>query len=211
MNASGEFRIMVSGAGTGGHLFPGIAIVEAISALVDPVRTCFCVTGRPIEKAVLAGKKFETVTISASGFKGLSVSDKIRSVGLVVKGVVAARRLLRTFNPHLVLGMGGYSSAPVIVAAWISGIPRVIHEQNRIPGMTNRFLSRLSDRIYVSFPDTEIPGAGAKLRRLGYPVRRDIVKAGEGPITGDVSGGGKEKLTILILGGSQGQKRSIRP
>jgi UDP-N-acetylglucosamine--N-acetylmuramyl-(pentapeptide) pyrophosphoryl-undecaprenol N-acetylglucosamine transferase len=206
VDATRELRIMVAGAGTGGHLFPGIAVVEKLMALMENVRACFVTTGRPIENTVLAEKPFETVRISAAGLKGFSISGKARSIGLLVNGVFAARRMLNTFKPHIVLGMGGYSSAPVLIAAWMMGIPRVIHEQNRIPGITNRILSRLSDRVYVSFEDTGIPGAKERIRFFGYPVRPEILQALKAsPAGGRNSRGVSEKpMTVLVLGGSQG-------
>jgi UDP-N-acetylglucosamine--N-acetylmuramyl-(pentapeptide) pyrophosphoryl-undecaprenol N-acetylglucosamine transferase len=205
-DARRELRVMVAGAGTGGHLFPGIAVVEKLMALMENVRACFVTTGRPIENTVLAEKPFETVRISAAGLKGFSISGKARSIGMLVNGVFAARRMLNTFKPHIVLGMGGYSSAPVVMAAWMMGIPRVIHEQNRIPGITNRALSRLSDRVYVSFEDTEIPGAKKRIRFFGYPVRPEILQAATASAAGGrkARGFSEKPMTVLVLGGSQG-------
>jgi len=195
-----ELRIMVAGAGTGGHLFPGIAVVERLAALMTNVRPCFVTTGRPIEKTVLAGRHYETRPISAAGMKGISIRGKMRSMGLLARGLLEARAMLTDFRPHLVLGMGGYSSAPVIIAAWMMGIPRVIHEQNRIPGITNRLLGRFSDRVHVSFPDTKIPGSGNKIRYSGYPVRPEIGKADKKERSPEAP------LTIIVLGGSQGAR-----
>lgn len=195
-----ELRIMVAGAGTGGHLFPGIAVVERLTTFEKNVRPCFVTTGRPIEKTVLAGRNYETRPISAAGMKGTSIWGKTRSMGLLARGLLEARAMLKNFRPHLVLGMGGYSSAPVIIAAWMMGIPRVIHEQNRIPGITNRLLGRFSDRVHVSFPDTKIPGAGNKIRYSGYPVRPEIGKADKTERSPEAP------LTIIVLGGSQGAR-----
>ena len=199
-----QVRILVAGAGTGGHLFPGIAVVERLEGLTENLRVCFVTTGRPIEKTVLAERGFETVPIRASGVKGYSIIGKLRSLGLVITGIVESRRILKHFRPHLVLGMGGYASAPVVLAAWMMGIPRVIHEQNRIAGITNRFLGRFSDRVFVSFPDTRIPGAGERVRCSGYPVRREIREHMNIAGLPRADREDNRPMTILIAGGSQG-------
>ncbi len=204
-----ELRIIVAGAGTGGHLFPGLAVVDRLLEMAANVRPCFVTTGRPIENTVLGERNFETVGIAAAGIKGKTVWGKVRSLGLLVKGLLDARRILKTFKPHMVLGMGGYSAAPVVISAWAMGIPRVIHEQNRVPGITNRVLGRFSDRVFVSFADTVIPGAKGRFRYTGYPVRPEIKKR-PGPDNGAGhrrSGAeGKAHMTILVLGGSQGAR-----
>jgi UDP-N-acetylglucosamine--N-acetylmuramyl-(pentapeptide) pyrophosphoryl-undecaprenol N-acetylglucosamine transferase len=205
--AARELRIVVAGAGTGGHLFPGIAVVDRLIHVHAETKPLFVITGRPIEHTVLGERNFETAMISAAGMKGRSGYAKVQSSYLLIKGLFGARRILKTFRPHLVLGMGGYSSAPVILAAWMMGIPRVIHEQNRVPGITNQFLGRFSDRVYVSFPDTIIPGAEDKMRFVGYPVRPEIMRRKE-PARPDGKTKSEEPaekpLTIIVMGGSQG-------
>ena len=202
-----EFKIIIAGAGTGGHLFPAIAVVEAMKKRTDKVKACFVTTGRPIENTVLAEKKFETARISSAGMMGRPVFGKIRALVLLAKGLFQARAIIKRFNPHLVLGMGGYSAAPVIISAWMMGVLRVIHEQNRVPGMTNRLLGRFSDRVYTSYEDTKISGAENKTRFTGNPVRSEIARAAEknGISKKPASTKTKEKsMTILVLGGSQG-------
>lgn len=203
-----ELRVMVAGAGTGGHLFPGIAVIERLREMTGNVRPCFITTGRPIENTVLGERNFETREISAAGMKGKSIWGKTASMGLLVRGVLEARKMLKTFGPHLVIGMGGYSSAPVVLAAWMAGIPRLIHEQNRVPGITNRLLARFSDRVFISFPDTVIPGARDRIRYAGYPVRSDIRRPSHGDGDPEDEGGSaaQRPMVILVLGGSQGAR-----
>ncbi len=199
-------RVLVAGAGTGGHLFPGIAVIDRLDVLAGGVRAMFVTTGRPIEETVLGKRHFETTRISAAGMKGASVFGKLRSAVLLVSGIFESRAVLRRFRPHVVLGMGGYSSAPVVMAAWMMRIPRVIHEQNRIAGVTNRVLGRFASRVFVSFPDTDIGGAKNKTIFTGYPVRPEIGPKDDPPRSGgDDSADEKGKpLTVLVLGGSQG-------
>ena len=201
--ADSPVRLMIAGAGTGGHLFPGIAVAHTIMARSPGSRTLFVTTGRPIETTVLAKHPFETASIAAAGIKGKSIWAKLKSLALLPGGLLASFRILRQFRPDAVMGMGGYSSGPVIVGAWLMGIPRVIHEQNRLPGMTNRLLGRFADRIYVSFADTEIGGATDRTRFTGNPVREEIREC-RSRLDGIAAADTRKPLTIVILGGSQG-------
>ena len=204
--ASSGMRVLVAGAGTGGHLFPGIAVIDRLDALAGGVRAMFVTTGRPIEDTVLGKRHFETTRISAAGMKGASVFGKLRSAVLLVSGIFEARAILKHFAPHAVVGMGGYSSAPVVLAAWMMRIPRVIHEQNRIAGVTNRVLGRFATRVFVSFPDTAIGGAKNKTLYTGYPVRPEIGPKDDSSEDTDNDGAHEKRkpLCVLVLGGSQG-------
>ncbi len=203
---SSGMRVLVAGAGTGGHLFPGIAVIDRLDLLAGGVRAMFVTTGRPIEDTVLGKRHFETTRISAAGMKGASVFGKLRSAMLLVTGIFEARAILKHFAPHAVLGMGGYSSAPVVLAAWMMRIPRVIHEQNRIAGVTNRVLGRFATRVFVSFPDTNIGGTKHKAMYTGYPVRPEIGPKDDSAADTDNDRADERRkpLTLLVLGGSQG-------
>ncbi len=192
--------LVIAGGGTGGHLLPGVAVADAFMQHSHANRVVFVTTGRPVEKRVLAGRGYETVRIEASGFKGTGASGKVRALARMFSGVFSALRLFRKQRPDAVLGMGAYSAAPVVLAAWMLGIFRAIHEQNRLPGMTNRLLARFSNRVYVSFEDTDIRGCRESIVFTGNPVRRDIAECGaearkQAPA---------DFLTVLVLGGSQG-------
>lgn len=193
-------RIVIAGGGTGGHLFPGIAIAEAFEARIAGSRPLFITTGRPIEERVLAAGTYATCRITAAGFKGVGPVGKLKALFKVPAGLIAALMLFIRFRPHAVVGMGAYSAAPVIVAAWMLRIFRVIHEQNRIAGMTNRFLARFANRIYVSFPDTAIGARPDKILFTGNPIRGAIGQAQ----AKELAEAGLKPFTVLILGGSQG-------
>ena len=199
-------RLVIAGAGTGGHLFPGIAVAETVMEQVPGARVLFVTTGRAIETTVLGQKEFETAVIPAAGLKGMGLWQKLRSMAILPRGLVAAIRILRRFAPDVVMGMGGYSSGPVMVGAKLLGIRRVIHEQNRLPGLTNRLLARMADRIYVSFADTPIGAAGEKVRFTGNPVRAEIAECGRARRNAPAAEQ-KQRLSVLILGGSQGAHR----
>ncbi|MFO7839281.1 MAG: undecaprenyldiphospho-muramoylpentapeptide beta-N-acetylglucosaminyltransferase [Desulfosalsimonadaceae bacterium] len=189
-------RLIVAGGGTGGHLFPGIAVADAIKRRLPKSRVLFVTTGRPIERRVLSRTDYETVEIAAAGFKGVGFKAKMLALIKVPAGFAASFGIFLRFKPDAVLGMGAYSAAPVILAAWAARIFRAVHEQNRIAGMTNRLLARFADRIYVSFPDTVTGKRCADTRFTGNPIRSDIGK--------EAAGKDKQKFNVLIAGGSQG-------
>ncbi|MFP4571352.1 MAG: undecaprenyldiphospho-muramoylpentapeptide beta-N-acetylglucosaminyltransferase [Desulfobacterales bacterium] len=201
--AAGPLRLVIAGAGTGGHLFPGIAVAEELMRLAPGSRVLFITTGRSVEQTVLADKPFETAGISAAGFKGLGLWRKLGALTVLPRGLFQSMGLLRRFSADAVLGMGAYSSAPVVIAAYLTGVPRFIHEQNRIAGMTNRWLARFADRVFVSFQDTDMGCKASKIVYSGNPVRSDIRRCAHARIQAAKKQSLKS-FTVLVLGGSQG-------
>lgn len=196
-------NIIISGGGTGGHLFPGIAIAESFTEKNDANRILFVLTGNPFEKRVLSETRYDFATISASGIKGKTLWEKIKSVLLMPSGIFEAIKIIRRFQPDLAVGMGGYSSGPVIIAAWLMGIKIVLHEQNIKPGITNRFLSNLANRVYVSFKSTSTGMFKSNIHVTGNPVRKTLLQYTK--IQSDTRDNlVEEKFTVLVLGGSQG-------
>lgn len=198
-----KLRLVIAGAGTGGHLFPGIAVAEELMRRTPGSRVLFITTGRPVERTVLADRPFETAEISAAGFKGMGMLKKLGAVAMLPKGMFRSFFLLRRFSADAVLGMGAYSSAPVIAAAYLAGIPRFIHEQNRIAGMSNRWLSRLADLVFVSFEDTEVGLSAEKIVFTGNPVRLGIRSCAENRLQRRKQEA-EALFNVLVLGGSQG-------
>ena len=204
-----ELRIIIAGGGTGGHLFPGIAIAEVFMQRQPETRVLFITSGKKIEETVLAKTRFEKQLISVEGIKGKGIFTKLVSLGRLPKGLVEALWVLRQYKPDVVIGMGAYSAGPVIAAAWMLRIHRVIHEQNSIPGLTNRLLAGMAEKIYVSFPHTGFKSsADHKIDFTGNPVRNDILAAAEAGEPEDITAQDlKARFNILILGGSQGAHR----
>ncbi len=197
-----KLNVVIAGGGTGGHLFPGIAIAEAFMEKISDCRVLFIGTDRPFEKSILTEKEFDHEAIFVQPLKGKSLWAKLAAMVVFPWSIYQAIRKMRQFNTDLVVGLGGYSAAPVAIGAWLMGIRVVIQEQNILPGMTNRLLARLASRIYVSFKDTLMPGDSRKIFFSGNPVRREILAiAGQKLHPG---GTPKHRLTVLILGGSQG-------
>jgi UDP-N-acetylglucosamine--N-acetylmuramyl-(pentapeptide) pyrophosphoryl-undecaprenol N-acetylglucosamine transferase len=198
-------RFVIAGGGTGGHLFPGIAIAEAFIENEMGNEVLFIGTERGIESKVLTGGKFPLRTIRAMPLKGRSFLEKVKALRSIPMAVAEAYSILKSFQPQLVLGVGGYASGPTLLAASLLGIKRAIHEQNVIPGMTNRILKWFSQRIFVSFEETKKYFPEKKTIVTGNPIRRDILQPGA-----EVKGIEKRKgdrFALLIFGGSAGAHR----
>ncbi len=192
-------RLVIAGGGTGGHLFPGVAIAQAFVEREAGNEVLFIGTERGIEARVLAGGAFPLRTIQALPLKGRSLLGKMRSVWSIPVAIAEAYSVLRDFRPQAVLGVGGYASGPTLIAAFLLGTKRAIHEQNVIPGMTNRILKWFSQRIFVSFEETKKYLPGGKTVVTGNPIRREIFQGMEKK-KGD-------RFTLLIFGGSAGAHR----
>ncbi|MBW2407008.1 MAG: undecaprenyldiphospho-muramoylpentapeptide beta-N-acetylglucosaminyltransferase [Deltaproteobacteria bacterium] len=202
---SEALRVVIAGGGTGGHLFPGIAIAQEFLAKNGENSVLFVGSGKPFEISILSETGFAHKRITAVGFKGRGVWNQLVSISKVPKGIIESMFILRGFKPHIVVGVGGYAAGPLVMGAWLLGIKIVLHEQNILPGITNRILSCVADRIYVSFAETKMNVAPSKIRFTGNPVRKEIVQCAETLKNTHIMPSKKErKFTILILGGSQG-------
>jgi UDP-N-acetylglucosamine--N-acetylmuramyl-(pentapeptide) pyrophosphoryl-undecaprenol N-acetylglucosamine transferase len=197
-------RIIIAGGGTGGHLFPGIAIAQEFMRRNSQNRIVFVSTGNALERTVLSKTDFSLEPITVEGIKGRGLWNQAKSVVKLPQAVYEARRILRKFKPDLAVGLGSYSAGPVVLAAWLQGIRVVLHEQNRLPGITNRMLARFADRIYVSFENTKARFRSDKVYLTGNPVRGDILAAERNQEGKTDRAGEPDLFTILIIGGSQG-------
>ncbi len=203
-----ELRVVIAGGGTGGHLFPGIAVAEEFCARNPKNSVLFVGTGNPFEVSILSGTGFAHRRITAEGVKGRGIKNQLVAMLKIPLGVLQSVVILKSFKPHLVMGVGGYSAGPLVVGAWLLRIKNVLHEQNILPGITNRMLSRFANRIYVSFPETKWGAAIEKIRFTGNPVRKEIVQAAKRQKNAEVAASKKKRrFSILILGGSQGAHR----
>jgi UDP-N-acetylglucosamine--N-acetylmuramyl-(pentapeptide) pyrophosphoryl-undecaprenol N-acetylglucosamine transferase len=200
-------RVVIAGGGTGGHVFPGIALAQAFSTRNPESEILFVGTGNAFEQRVFSTTPFAHTAISVEGIKGRGVFQKLRAVAKIPSGVVAAIGILKQFGTQLVIGVGGYSSAPVVIAAWLMGIPIVIQEQNLIPGMANRLLSRLAKQIHTSFAETRPGFSKNKVRVSGNPVRQELISVSEeSENTKTQENADSGCFTVLICGGSQGAR-----
>ncbi|MCG6908973.1 MAG: undecaprenyldiphospho-muramoylpentapeptide beta-N-acetylglucosaminyltransferase [Deltaproteobacteria bacterium] len=198
-------RLVIAGGGTGGHLFPGIAVAEEVLARNTDSSVLFIGTGKPFETAILGEKGFCHAAISVQGIKNLGLLKQARAFTLLPMSLYASAKILKSFRPDLVLGVGGYSAGPVVAAAWMMGVKTALQEQNVLPGITNRWLSHIADRLYLSFPETKGIRTGKKALVTGNPVRREFFAATP-PLeqAGETGANAAKALTVLVVGGSQG-------
>jgi UDP-N-acetylglucosamine--N-acetylmuramyl-(pentapeptide) pyrophosphoryl-undecaprenol N-acetylglucosamine transferase len=193
-----RMRIVIAGGGTGGHLFPGIAVArELLRRYPDAVIT-FAGTARGIESRVIPREGFELDTLRSSGLKGTSLAARLRGVLLIPLSAIDAWSIISRRSPDLVIGVGGYSSGPVVMMAAIRRVPTLLLEQNAVPGLTNRLLAPAVSAAAVTFESTAAY-FGRRAIVAGNPVRSEFLSESS---AGERSSAGPPR--ILIFGGSQG-------
>ena len=202
------YKFIISGGGTGGHIYPAIAIARGLKARFPDAEFLFVgALGRmEMEKVPQAG--FEIVGLPIAGIQRRLTLKNLAVPFKLLKSLWKSRKIVRTFKPDIAVGTGGYASAPLLKAAAKAGIPTLIQEQNSYAGITNKWLSKGAARICVAYPDMEQQFPAEKIVFTGNPVREDLVtiKAGkeEGLEYFDLD---KNKTTLLVLGGSLGADR----
>jgi len=162
---------MIAGGGTGGHLFPGIAVAEAARRRDPNGAILFVGSERGLETRVVPGAGFDFEALPAAPLRGRGARDRSRAIAGLVASVPRARALVRRFAPDAIVGLGGYASAPAVIAGRLTRTPIVLLEQNARPGLTTRLLARLADRVCVSFPESAACFAPGKAVVTGNPVR----------------------------------------
>ena len=198
--------IVIAGGGTGGHLFPGIAVAQEFMARTSETRIIFVGIGNPLEKSVLSKTNYELRTIKAAGIKGRGIWNQVKSVMQIPAGTWGAIRILKNFSPDLIIGLGGYSAGPAVIGAWLLRIPIAIHEQNILPGRANQFLSNFVDRVAISFSDTrQFLKNKRKILLTYFPHRNSLVQVVKSEAA-KFFGFNSSFFTLLICGGSQGSE-----
>jgi UDP-N-acetylglucosamine--N-acetylmuramyl-(pentapeptide) pyrophosphoryl-undecaprenol N-acetylglucosamine transferase len=195
-------RLIIAGGGTGGHLFPGIAVAEEFLARGAENEVLFVGTERGIEARLLPKLGYRLALISASGMKGMGTTRKLLSAGRLLYGYAQSRKILKEFKPDLVLGVGGYASAPLVLAAKGMAIPRFIHEQNALPGITNKVLGRIANGIFISMPESASFFPKNSTMMTGNPIRKEILWSFHERVRSAGNG-----FSILVFGGSAGAHR----
>jgi UDP-N-acetylglucosamine--N-acetylmuramyl-(pentapeptide) pyrophosphoryl-undecaprenol N-acetylglucosamine transferase len=147
ISESKALRVVIAGGGTGGHLFPGLAIAQEFMTRNERNTVIFVSTGNPLERSVLKETDFKLEAITAEGIKGRGIWNQAKSAMKIPRGIVESVRILKSYQPDLTVGLGSYSAGPVVVSAWLMRTKIVLHEQNILPGITNRILARFADRI----------------------------------------------------------------
>ena len=192
-------RLLLAAGGTGGHLFPGVAVAEGAQRTADAA-VLFVGTSGGMEKDVIPQLGFSLRFIPAEQLRGRTWWGKIRALGVAGYGVGSAWRIIREFAPDVIFSIGGYASAPTVLAGWLQRIPCVLLEPNAIPGLTNRFLSRFAARVCLGFETASRFFPPHKVVHTGNPVRHALQPTLQ-PAPTD------KPLTILVFGGSAGAHR----
>ena len=199
-------KLIIGGGGTGGHLFPGIAVAEEFLSRDPANQVLFVGTERGIEARAVPAAGYPLELISAAGLRGKGALSQIKGSAMMVYGYAQSRKILKRFRPDLVLGVGGYASLPMVLAARGMGIPCYIHEQNAIPGLTNRLLARFACKVFITLDESARYFPSATTLLTGNPLRRQILDS--------VGANEKTDLTplppaarpfnLFVFGGSQG-------
>ncbi|MFH1144604.1 MAG: undecaprenyldiphospho-muramoylpentapeptide beta-N-acetylglucosaminyltransferase [Candidatus Eisenbacteria bacterium] len=199
-------RLVVTGGGTGGHVFPGIAVASALRRLMPDAEILFVGSEQGMEARAVPEAGFAFRAIPARGLLGNRLIRVPAILWTTLRGLLGALRILHAFKPDAVFATGGYVSGPVAVAGRMLGKPLVLHEQNSIPGMTNRWLARIAQEVHLNDPAARVFFAQrGHLKLSGNPIRQEVLQGDPGRARRefDLEVG---KTTILVIGGSQGAR-----
>ena len=208
-------RVMIAGGGTGGHLFPGIAIAEEVRQAHPDAEIRFVGTSRGIEARVLPQLGWDHDFIEVSGLKTVGLMGTLRGMLRLPKALWQARRVVKRFKPDAVVGVGGYASGPVVLMARLRGVRTAICEQNSIPGLTNKILGKLVQRVFLAFDVTRPFFKASKIALVGTPIRVAMLQRLLATTSAAAAAGAtaaqrsdeptaKPALRIFICGGSLG-------
>ncbi len=190
-------KVLIAAGGTGGHIFPGIAVAKEIMRRNGGSEVLFVGTSRGLETRIVPENGFQLSLIRSAGLKNVGVVGKLKGFAVLPISFIEAAKLLREFRPDVAVGAGGYVSGPVLLMARLLKIPTLVMDSNALPGFTNRQLARFVDKAALTFEEA-LPFFGNKGTVTGNPVRKeffDIPKKERG-----------EKTSILVFGGSQGAR-----
>ncbi|HLU21992.1 MAG TPA: undecaprenyldiphospho-muramoylpentapeptide beta-N-acetylglucosaminyltransferase [Bacillaceae bacterium] len=198
-------KIVVSGGGTGGHIYPALALIRTIKKLHPNAKFLYIGTEKGLEADIVHREDIPFESINITGFKRALSFENVKTVLRFIKGVTDSKKILRRFKPDVVIGTGGYVCGPVVYAAAKSKIPTIIHEQNSIPGLTNKFLSKYVNKVAICFPEVAEFFPEDKVVLTGNPRASEVnVSKMKGIL--QTYGLNDNKSTVLIFGGSRGAK-----
>ncbi|MFO1445809.1 undecaprenyldiphospho-muramoylpentapeptide beta-N-acetylglucosaminyltransferase [Bacillus sp. Bva_UNVM-123] len=198
-------KIVVSGGGTGGHIYPALALIREIQKEASEAEFLYIGTEKGLESSIVSRENIPFKSIHITGFQRKLSFENVKTIFRFLKGVRDSKRLLKEFNADIVIGTGGYVCGPVVYAAAKLGIPTIIHEQNSVPGLTNKFLSKYVDRIAICFEEAAPFFPKDKVVLTGNPRASEVL--GHDGTKGRLSAGLKiNQPVVLIVGGSRGAK-----
>lgn len=191
-------RALIAAGGTGGHIYPGIAVAKEIMRRDSSSVVRFVGTPRGLENRLVPQAGFELSLIESAGLVNMGLLQRLRGVLILPKSFLAARRLIKSFGPDVVIGAGGYVSGPVVMTAALMRLPTLLMESNAVPGFTNRRLARFVDAAAVSF-EAALPYFAGHGVVTGNPVRREFFEVAPKPRN-------PATTALLLFGGSQGSR-----
>ncbi len=193
-------KVLIAGGGTGGHLYPGIALAEEVVTRHHANQVVFVGTERGLEARVVPAAGYKLETIRAQGLKGKGVVGLLKGLFALPMAFVESIRILQRHKPDVVVGVGGYSSGPVVLAAALMGIPTAVQEQNALPGLTNKLLGRVVRVVFTAFEEARPFFPSRKVQLVGNPIRRKLM---ENFLRSRML---HDKFSLLVFGGSLGAR-----
>jgi len=190
-------KVLIAAGGTGGHIYPGIAVAKEIVRRDQAADVLFVGTARGLETKIVPDNGFRLALVNSAGLKNVGLAGKLKGLAVLPKSFLEARALLKEFTPDVVVGAGGYVSGPVLLMASFMRIPTLVMDSNALPGFTNRQLARFVDKAALTFEEA-LPFFGKKGIVTGNPVRSEFFDISE-PASSD-------RVRLLIFGGSQGAR-----
>lgn len=191
-------RLMVAGGGTGGHVFPGIALADEVVTRHPQNDVVFVGTARGLEAQVVPAAGYPIELVEVKGLKGKGPMGALANLLLLPRALLRCLAILRRWRPDMVVGVGGYASGPLVLAAWLSRIPTAVQEQNAVAGLTNRLLGWFVKAAFTAFPEAAASFPRRRVHQLGNPIRRQLLENFMRPTAGH------DRSRLLVFGGSQG-------
>ena len=191
-------RILIMAGGTGGHVFPALAVARFLDKKGWNIQ--WLGTADRMEARLVPQYGFDINFIDIKGVRGNGIMRKVAAPFKIIRSILQARTVIKAFKPDVVLGMGGFASGPGGIAAKLSGVPLILHEQNAIPGVTNKLLSLIASKVLCAFENT-FDSNKVKVKVVGNPIRQELISLGNQP-----SKNKNDALKVLVVGGSLGAK-----
>lgn len=193
-------KVLIAGGGTGGHLFPGIALAEEVVTRHHANEVVFVGTERGLEARVVPREGYPLELVKVQGLKGKGLFSLLKALVALPLAFIESFRILVRQKPDVVVGVGGYASGPVVMAAWLMGIPTAIQEQNALPGFTNKVLGKMVRVVFIAFEEARRFFPEKKVQLIGNPIRRKLM---DNYLRSHVA---HENFSVLVFGGSLGAR-----
>ncbi|WP_141326185.1 undecaprenyldiphospho-muramoylpentapeptide beta-N-acetylglucosaminyltransferase [Myxococcus sp. AB025B] len=193
-------KVLIAGGGTGGHLFPGIALAEEVVTRHHANEVVFVGTERGLEARVVPREGYPLELVKVQGLKGKGFFSLLKALIALPLAFIESFRILARQKPDVVVGVGGYASGPVVLAAWLMGIPTAIQEQNALPGLTNKVLGKVVRVVFIAFEEARQFFPEKKVQLIGNPIRRKLM---DNYLRSHVA---HEHFSVLVFGGSLGAR-----